>query len=344
MPLLLTQDDLRPLIEGPTFFRDLFQVIRDALLQQQSGSLGHLSWLAFPLGEEGRRFNINALATPNYGTSIRVFPVSGGDIHPPQNGFFALLIDNRDGQLQALMATDDLSPLRTSAPVGLASIYLARPGSTTLALLGSGQQARYHLEALAAAHASLKHVRVFSPHAEHRQHFAIMMSVRTGLRVEAVESAQRAVEGADIICLAANSRGPLLETAWVQPGALVISITGQGLPADLVARVVVPALEGPVVRPSGWDPRPVMKTTGGRDPSTIAATLLDIMRGEAPARLRESDILLYEQRGAYSWDAALLHWVYQWALEHEAGTRFQLTSATSREAQVPPQNATVEVQ
>src|SRR5579885_595904 len=132
MPLLLTQDDLRPLIEGPMFFTDLFQVIRDALLRQQSGSLGHLSWLAFPLGEEGRRFNINALATPNYGTSIRVFPVSGGDIHPPQNGFFALLIDNREGQLQALIATDDLSPLRTSAPVGLASTYLARPGSTTL--------------------------------------------------------------------------------------------------------------------------------------------------------------------------------------------------------------------
>lgn len=344
MPLLLTQDDLRPLIESPAFFTDLFQVIRDALLRQQSSDLGYLSWLAFPLGEGERRFNINALATPNYGTSIRVFPVSGGEIHPPQNGFFALLIDNRDGQLQALMATDDLSPLRTSAPVGLASTYLARPGSTTLALLGSGQQARHHLLALAAGHASLKNVRVFSPHEDHRRSFARTVSARTGIHVEAVESAQKAVEGADIICIAANGRGPLLEAAWVQPGALVISITGQGVPADLAARVVVPALEGPAVRPSGWDPRPVMKSTGGRDPSTIATTLLEIMRGEAPARLRESDILLYEQRGAYSWDAALLRWVYQWALEHEAGTTFQLTSATSREAPAPHQSAAAEVQ
>ncbi len=53
MPLLLTQDDLRPLIEGPMFFTDLFQVIRDALLRQQSGSLGHLSWLAFPWDKKG---------------------------------------------------------------------------------------------------------------------------------------------------------------------------------------------------------------------------------------------------------------------------------------------------
>lgn len=329
MPLLLTQDDLRPLLESKMFFADLFQVIRDALLQQQSSDLGYLSWLAFPLGEEERRFNINALATPNYGTFIRVFPVSGGEIHPPQNGFFALLIDNRDGQLQALMATDDLSPLRTSAPVGLASIYLARPGSTTLALLGSGQQARHHLRALTAAHASLKNVRVFSPQEDHRRHFATTMSARTGLCIEAVGSAQKAVEGADIICLAAGSRGPLLEAAWVQPGALVISITGQGLPPDLDARVVVPTLEGPEVRPSGWDPRQVMKTTGGRDSSTIGATLLDIIRGNTLARRRDGDILLYEQRGAYSWDAALLRWVYQWALEHRAGTPFQLTSTAS---------------
>ena len=342
MPLLITQDDLRPLIEGPTFFADLFQVIRDALLQQQSSDLGYMSWLAFPLGEEARRFNINALATPNYGTSIRVYPVSGGDIHPPRNGFFTLLIDNRDGQLQALMATDDLSPLRTSAPVGLASMYLARPGSTTLALLGSGQQARHHLRALAAGNTSLTNVRVFSPHEDHRQHFATTMSARTGLRIEAVASAQRAVEGADIVCIAANGRGPLLETAWVQPGALVISITGQGVPADLAARVVVPALEGPAVRPSGWDPRPVMKSAGGRDPLTIAATLLEIMCGEAPARLRESDIIVYEQRGAYSWDAALLRWAYQWALENEAGTSFQLTSVTSPEAQSPHQSAAIE--
>ena len=331
MPLLLTQDDLRPLVESPSFFTDIFQVIRDALLQQQNSSLGYLSWLAFPLGETARRFNINALATPTDGTSIRVFPVSGGDIHPAQNGFFALLIDNHDGQLQALMATDDLSPLRTSAPIGLASTYLARPGATTLALLGSGIQAQHHLRAIASGNASLKNVRVFSPHEEHRRQFATTMSTQTKLSIEAVESAQKAVEGADIICVAASNKGPVLEAAWVQPGALVISITGQGLPSDLGARVVVPALEGPETRPSGWDPRPVMKSTGGRDLSTIATTLLDVIRGNTSARQRDDDILLYEQRGSYSWDAALLRWVYNWALEHRVGTSFQLTSNASRE-------------
>jgi alanine dehydrogenase len=326
MPLLITQDDFRPLIEGPHFFEEVFQVIRDALLLQDRSSPGYLSWLAFPLGQEARRFNINLLATPGDGTSIRVFPVSGGDIHPAHDGFFAFLIDNQDGHLQALMATDDLSPLRTSAPVGLACIHLARPRATTLAILGSGQQARYHLLAICPALPSLEHVRVFSPTTGHRQQFAAEMSEQTGIHIEAVQSAQEAIEGADIVCLAAAGRGPLLESAWVRPGALLISITGQGLPPALSARVVVPALEGPAVRPSGWDPRPIMAVTGGRDPSTIAATLVDIMRGTAQARQHDDDIVLYEQRGSYSWDAALLRWAYNWALEHQIGTSFQLTS------------------
>lgn len=331
MPLLLTQDDLRPLIESPSFFADIFQVIRGALLHQQDSNLGYLSWLAFPLGEEARRFNVNALSTPIDGTSIRVFPVSGGEIHPPQDGFFAVLIDNQDGRLQALMATDDLSPLRTSAPVGLASSYLARSGATTLALLGSGVQARHHLRAIAAGNPWLKDVRVFSPHEEHRRHFAATMSEQTKLCVEAVASAQKAVEGADIICIASNGRGPALEASWVQPGALIISIIGQGLPPDLNVRIVVPALAGPEVRSSGWDPRPVMKTTGGRDPSTVAATLLEVIRGQAPARQHDKDILCYEQRGSYSWDAALLRWAYHWALEQGVGTSFQLTSTAGQE-------------
>ncbi|MHB8595627.1 MAG: hypothetical protein ACYDER_02315 [Ktedonobacteraceae bacterium] len=331
MPLLLTQDDLRPLSERSSFPQGVFQVIQEALLQQQSGNLGYLSWLAFPLGDEGRRFNINALATPSDGTSIRVYPVSGGDIHPPHDGYFALLIDNQNGQLQALMATDDLSPLRTSAPVGLACAYLAPAGTTSVAMLGSGVQARYHLQAMCQALPALKTVRVFSPTAEHRSSYAKEMRKQTGLNVEAVESAQVAVVGADVVCIAATGRKPVLETAWVRPGALIVSITGQGLPSDLTTRIVVPALEGPVVRPSGWDPRPVMATAGGRDLATIATTLIEVMRGTAPARLHDDEIVLYEQRGSYAWDAAILRWAYHWALEHHVGTTFSLTSNPERD-------------
>ncbi|MBA2395939.1 MAG: ornithine cyclodeaminase family protein [Ktedonobacteraceae bacterium] len=326
MPLLLTQADLRPLVEDSRSFADIFRVIQDSLLQRQGDDLGYLSWLAFPLGQKERRFNTNVLTTPIDGTSVRIFPISGGDIHPAGDGYVALLIDNEDGHLQAIMATDDLSPLRTSAPVGLACTHLARPGATTLAMIGSGIQARYHLRAISHGVPTLQTVRVFSPTPEHRRQYATEMSRETRLDIEAVASAQKAVEHADIICIAANSRKPLMDANWVQPGALVVSITGQGLPHDLIKRVVVPAAAGPVVLPSGWDPRPIMKAGGGRDHLTIGATLADVIRETAPARLHADDIVVYEQRGSYAWDAALLRWAYNWALEHRVGTNFQLTS------------------
>lgn len=194
-------------------------------------------------------------------------------------------------------------------------------------MLGSGIQARHHLRAIRSAVPTLETVQVFSPTAEHRCSYAREMSEQTGLSVEAVDSTREAVEEADIVCSTAPGRQPVLESAWLRPGALIISITGQGLPADLVKRIVVPALEGPSVRPSGWDPRPVMATAGGRASSTVATTLLEVMRGTGQAREHERDIVLYEQRGSYAWDAALLRWAYTWALEHHAGTSFQLTSS-----------------
>jgi ornithine cyclodeaminase/alanine dehydrogenase-like protein (mu-crystallin family) len=205
-------------------------------------------------------------------------------------------------------------------------MYLARQNATTLAMLGSGIQARYHLRAIRHALPFLKSIRVFSPTEGHRLRYAAEMSEQMGWAITAAGSAREAVNDADIVCITATGREPVIEASWLRPGALVISITGLGLPPDLVTRVVVPALAGPVVRPSGWDPQAVMTTMGDRDPSTVATTLAAVMRGEGQARLEAKDIVLYEQRGAYAWDALLLRWIYNWAVEHHAGTAFHLTS------------------
>ncbi|MDQ2713440.1 MAG: hypothetical protein M3Z08_00865 [Chloroflexota bacterium] len=55
MPLLLNQHDLRPLLTGETFYADLFQVIRDALLRQKPDEPGAVSWLAFPTTQEQQK-------------------------------------------------------------------------------------------------------------------------------------------------------------------------------------------------------------------------------------------------------------------------------------------------
>lgn len=326
MPLLISQSDLQPLFTSADFYLHLFDVIRDSLLQQNDDGPGDVSWLAFSTSHEQTHINVHLLSTPVEGTSIRIFPHRVGA--QAKDSMFTLLFDEQDGHLLALISLDDIGPLRTSAPVALAARYLCPAQARILGLIGSGLQARYHLQGLRHAVPALERVRVFSPTAENRTHFAASMSAETGLSVEAVESARQAVEGADIVAVTAASNEPVLETAWIRPGTLLTNIAGRALPRDIYAhtRLVVPDLVGPIHRPSGWDPFP-MTLNGGLDPSIIAVTLVDLLRDPyLHARQQEDEIVLYEQRGTFAWDGAMNRWLYMWAVENRAGTLFHISS------------------
>ncbi len=324
MSLLLNGDDLRPLFESANFYPDLFQVIGNSLLHQNDAEPGFVSWLAFPTSHENSQINLHLSTSPVEGTSIRVFPHRVGP--QARDSMFTLLFDEQDGHLLALISLDEMGPLRTAAPVAFACQYLAPPQPRILALLGSGLQARYHLRALRHALPSLERILVYSPTPENRQRFAAEMSVEMGIDVVAVDSSRLAVEEADVVMVTAASREPVFASEDVRPGALVTSIAAWALPRELQAqaRVVVPALIGPVHHPSGWDPFP-FKLNGGRDPSTVAATLVDVLRRKQEARQQEDDIVLYEQIGSFAWDGAMTRWLYDWATEHRVGTPFSIS-------------------
>lgn len=326
MPLLLGQKDLQPLLASDTFYPDLFAVIQDSLLRQHDDDPGVVSWLAFPTARPGHQINLHLLSTPVEGTSIRVFPHRVGE--QAKDSMFTLLFDDEDGHLLALLALDDFGPLRTSAPVAFACRYLAPKDARTLALLGSGLQARYHL--LGARHAvpSLREVRVFSPTPANRGRFAGEMRTETSLRVDAVASAREALAGADIVMVTAPAgREPLFAAGDVRPGALVTTISAWAMPPELRerARIAVPALVGPDHHASGWDPFP-FRLNGGRPPETVSVTLVDVLRGARQPREREDETVLYEQSGSFAWDGAMVRWVYDWAQRQHAGQQFHISA------------------
>ena len=100
-------------------------------------------------------------------------------------------------------------------------------------MLGSGKQARGQIYAMQRGLPNLEEVRVYSPTPEKREGFAKEMSARLGLTVRAVTTPQEAVQGLSVVNLSTNSRSPVLETGWLQPGALVISIAPHQLPETL---------------------------------------------------------------------------------------------------------------
>jgi ornithine cyclodeaminase len=134
-----------------------------------------------------------------------------------------LLFEPQHGRPVALIDAAEVTAIRTAAVSALATRLLAREDAGDLAILGSGEQAASHLEAMAGVR-DLRRVRVWSRSADHAQAFAARHGTRAGVGVEAVSTVREAVAGADIICTVTAAREPVLHGAWVAPGAHVNAV------------------------------------------------------------------------------------------------------------------------
>ena len=151
-----------------------------------------------------------------------------------------VLLDPETGALIALMDGRYITESRTAAVSAVSARRLARSDAATLAIIGSGVQARSHLEAYAQVR-TLRDVRVWSPNARSRERFIEEMTGRVPAQLNNSRSAEQAVEGADLIVLATSSPSPVIEEAWIAPGAHVVSVGAcrpdqREMAPDLVAR------------------------------------------------------------------------------------------------------------
>lgn len=130
-------------------------------------------------------------------------------------------------RLLALMDAHYLTAARTGATTGIATRLLANGDAKTVAVIGSGLEARTNLQAVCAVR-PVERVTVFSPNRERREQFAARMSAELRLAVTAIESPEQCVRGAEIIVVATNSFGrpdPIAyRGAWMEPGVLVDAI------------------------------------------------------------------------------------------------------------------------
>ncbi|MDR7511746.1 MAG: ornithine cyclodeaminase family protein, partial [Armatimonadota bacterium] len=175
---------------------------------------------------------------------ISVFPDNHGTPFDAHQGA-VMLFEAAHGRPLALVDATAITAIRTAATSAVATRLLAREDAGDLALLGSGTQARTHLEAMRAVR-PLRRVRVWSRTPEHAERFAAVEGRRWGMAIEAVRSAREAVAGADLICTVTAAREPVLLGDWIAPGAHVNAV-GSSVPfareldtaAVLRARLVV---------------------------------------------------------------------------------------------------------
>lgn len=151
-----------------------------------------------------------------------------------ENGL-VILYSTETAEPLLLVPDGQLQRFRVGATSGLAADYLAREDASTVGLLGTGWQASTQLLALDTVR-DLSEVDVFSPTQEHREALADEFDERLDATVRAVDSAEAAVDGKDIIDAATNSLEPVIDPEWLEPGVHVSSVKKQEL-TEAVFRV-----------------------------------------------------------------------------------------------------------
>jgi ornithine cyclodeaminase/alanine dehydrogenase-like protein (mu-crystallin family) len=253
--------------------------------------------------------------------AVTFFPRNEGTELDSHQGA-VLLFETGRGRLLAIIDATSLTAVRTAAVSGLATRILAREDAGDLAMIGSGVEARTHLEAMLAVR-RIRRVRVASLSAARARAFAEREGARHGIAVEACASVADAVRGADIVCTVTSAREPVLDADWLSPGVHVNAVgssvaTARELDSKTVARScffvdhVSAALAeaGDFLIPLG---------NGEIEQSHLRGDLGQLVVGDVPGRTSPSDVTVFKSVGLAIEDVASAHHIYTRARATGAG-------------------------
>jgi ornithine cyclodeaminase len=236
---LLTESDVKAVLS----MDDLIETMGSALQRFSNGHVTQPVRTVIPIADDAfagfmpafvRGFEKTADTANEDGSlalGAKIVTVFGGNAARGLHSHLAsiMLLDPATGALIALLDGRYITEARTAAVSAVSSRLLARRTAASLAIIGTGVQARSHVDALSRVH-HLRQVTVWSPNQLHREEFVDWAKSATGSEgaptpsFTAVDHAGEAVVGADIVVLACSSTTPVIENGWVKPGAHVISI------------------------------------------------------------------------------------------------------------------------
>jgi len=323
---LLTEQQVQSLLP----MGDLIAAMEAALARFSAGEVLQPVRTVLTVGPTKAYFGLMPAYVPNPGSLgaklVTVF-ADNPSKQLPSHLATILLLDPETGSLQALMDGRYITEARTAAVSAVSARFLAKRDASTLAIIGSGVQARSHLEAFAEVR-QLKDVRVWSPKAASRERFISDMSGHVPAALRAADTAEDAVRGADLIVLATSSITPVIDNAWVAAGAHVVSVGAcrpdqREMDPALVARgrLYVDSRAAAVVESGDV----VMGLADGLfGAAHIRGELGEVVLGRAEGRTSDHDITIFKSLGMAVEDVVAADLVLRRAVETGAGTELML--------------------
>lgn len=323
---LLTEAQVQSLLP----MSDLIAAMESAVARFSAGDVVQPVRTVLTIGPTNGYFGLMPAFVPQSASlGAKIVTVFSGNParHLPSHLATIVLLDPETGALQALMDGRYITEARTAAVSAVSARFLSRPDASTLAIIGSGVQARSHLEAYAEVRV-LREVRVWSPQARSRERFVDDMSGRVSAPIRATQTAEDAIRGADLIVLATSSKTPVFEDAWVGPGSHVVSV-GACVPSqremapELVARARLFVDTKAAAMVESGDV--VIGMREGRfGPDHVLGELGEVVLGRLPGRLADTEITVFKSLGMAVEDVVAADLVLRRAVETGAGTELTL--------------------
>lgn len=240
-----------------------------------------------------------------------------------------IALDARTGIPMAIMEGASLTAIRTGAASGAATDLLARQDSRTLALFGSGVQARTQLEAVCTVR-PIEQVWVFSLDKPGAREFVDEMAGRDPIptRITIVETPSTAIAEADVICTATTSSTPVFDGKEIRSGTHINAVGSftpemQELDAETVKRSRVVVDEKKAALDEAGDL--IIPINQGLITSDwIHAELGEIVTGEKSGRTSIDQITLFKSVGLAVQDAIAAGRALGRAKEADLGQIIQL--------------------
>jgi alanine dehydrogenase len=298
--MFLTEEEVAALLP----MEDLVPAMRHALVEFSSRRAVQPVRVVLPVAEHRGFFGVMPAYCGALGAKIVTFYPENQS--RPTHQAVILLFDPVTGEPIATMDGRLITEMRTAAVSAVATDVLARPDAEVLTILGSGVQAKSHLQALRPVR-PFREVRVWSPRN------AGAFAARHG--VQAIATPREAVHGADVVVTATSARDPVLCWEWLSPGAHVASVGAnrpdwRELDDELMRRatLIVDSREA-TMRESGDI------IAAGRTVAEIG----EVLTGASPGRGSTEEVTLFKSVGLAIEDVVAADLVYQRALNGAHG-------------------------
>jgi ornithine cyclodeaminase/alanine dehydrogenase-like protein (mu-crystallin family) len=295
----LDMDDVRRLLR----MEEVIDAVERGLADFSSGKAVQPVRSMVPVAEHGGFLGVMPAYNGALGVKLVTFyPRNKG---MPTHLATIMLFKPETGETLVIMDGTLITEVRTAAASAVATKYLAREDASVLAILGSGVQARSHLEAMRAVR-ELTEVRVWSP--RHAGDFAREFGV------QAAGSAREAVDGADVIVTVTSSTEPVVFGEWLKPGAHVNAVGAcrpdwRELDDEALrrSRIYVDSREAAMVESGD------VIAAGG-----AFAEIGEVVSGAKPGRQSADEITVFKSLGLAVEDVVTADLVYRKALAKES--------------------------